>query len=108
MTGLWQDIQETMAMLDTALAECKRRGAEMVAAEAEYYTAKARAAFDLKENGNAVGFIAMVIKGMPEVGEAMTRYHAAQVSYENAKEARLVLKKRLDVLREQMQREWQG
>jgi len=108
MKDLWSEINETMELLDTALLECKKRGAEMVSAEADYYTAKAQAAFDLKENGNPVGFIGMVIKGMPEVERAMTRYHAAQVSYENAKEARLVMKKRLDVLREQMQREWQG
>lgn len=103
---LWQEIRETQRLLELALSESKRRGEVMVRAEAEYYTAKAEASFALKEEGVPVTFIQTVIKGVPEVCEAMTRYHAAQVEYENAREGRLVFKKRLDVLREQLQREW--
>jgi hypothetical protein len=36
----------------------------------------------------------------------MTAYHAAEVEYENAREARNVWKKKLDTLREQYSREW--
>lgn len=103
---MWNEITETKRLLDLSLEECKARGAEMVAAEAEYYTAKAQAAYDLKEHGNPATFISQVIKGMPEVSEAMHRYHMAQVRYENAKEARLVYKKWLDMLNDQYKREW--
>lgn len=59
----------------------------MVKAEAAYYTAKAKAAFEMKEEGFPVTFIESVIKGVGSVSEAMTAYHAAQVEYENAREA---------------------
>lgn len=103
---LWSEIEEVTRLLDLSLVEAKKRGDAMVRAEAEYYSAKARAAFDLKEDGYAVTLIEMVIKGMPEVVGKMTAYHAAQVEYENAKEARNVYKKKLDALREQYAREW--
>ena len=95
-----------MKMLDKALLECKTRGAAMVRAEAEYYTAKAQESFTLLEAGYANTYIQTVIKGRPKVCEKMTAYHAAQVEYENAREARNVWKKKLDTLREQYAREW--
>lgn len=104
--NLWEEIEDTMRLLDKALREAKSRGDRYVAAEAAYYSAKARAAFSLKEDGYPVTFIETVIKGVPSVAEKMTDYHAAQVEYENAREARNVYKKKLDTLREQYAREW--
>ena len=106
MGDLWGEIQECMRLLDLALAEAKKRGDAKVRAEAEYYTAKAQVAFALKEDGYPVTLIEMVTKGVPEVAEKMTAYHAAQVEYENAREARNVYKKKLDTLREEYAREW--
>lgn len=103
---LWGEIRETQRLLELALAEAKRRGELMVAAEAAYYTAKTQACFELKEQGTPATLINSVVKGMPEVVEKMTAFHAAQVEYENAREARNVYKKRLDTLREQYAREW--
>lgn len=103
---LWEQIAEARRMLDTALLECKERGARMVAAKARYYTVKARVSFDMREKGFPVTFIQDVVKGVPEVNEAMTAYNAAEVEYENAREARQVWKKHLDTLREQYSREW--
>ena len=93
-------------MLDVALKECKERGQRMVCCEAKYYTVKARVSFALLEEGYANTLIQQVIKGMPEVSEAMSEYHLAQVEYENAREARNVWKKKHDALREQYSREW--
>ena len=103
---LWEQISEALGMLDTALLECKERGQRMVACKAEYYTAKAQAAFDLREQGYPVTFIQDVLRGMPEVSKAMTAYNQAEIEYENAREARQVWKKHLDTLREQYSREW--
>lgn len=103
---LWDQIRECHRMLDVALRECKERGRKMVSAEARYYTEKAKVSFELLEQGYANTLIQTVIKGMPTVCEAMTEYHAAQVEYENAREARNVWKKKHDALREQYQREW--
>ena len=104
--SLWNEIEEVTRLLDMSLKEARERGAKCVLAEAEYYSAKAQVAFALKEDNYPVTLIEMVIKGVPEVCEKMTAYHAAQVEYENAKEARLCYKKKLDTLREQYQREW--
>lgn len=103
---LWEQITYCMRMLDTALFECKSRGRLMVAAEAAYYTAKDKEAFELLEAGCTNTYIQTVIKGRPRVCEAMTAYHAAEVEYENAREARNVWKKKLDTLREEYAREW--
>ena len=103
---LWEQIRHCMRMLDTALLECKQRGAAMVKAEADYYTVKAQVSFALKEEGTPVTFIQTTVKGIPEVCRAMSAYHAAEVEYENAREARNVWKKKLDTLREQYSREW--
>ena len=103
---LWEQIKECHRMLDVALKECKKRGNAMVLAEARYYTEKMRVSFELLEQGYANTLIQTVIKGMPTVNEAMSEYHAAQVEYENAREARQVIKKKHDALREQYAREW--
>ncbi len=103
---LWEQIKECHRMLDIALRECKQRGNAMVLAEAKYYSAKSEVAFELLEQGYANTLIQVVIKGMPRVSEAMSEYHAAQVEYENAREARQVIKKKHDALREQYSREW--
>ena len=104
--SLWNEIEEVTRLLDMSLKEAKERGAKCVLAEAEYYSAKANAAFALKADGMSGTMISIVIKGHPMVVDKMLDYHAAQVEYENAKEARQCFKKKLDTLREQYQREW--
>jgi hypothetical protein len=103
---LWEQMKSCMRMLDTALLECKDRGSRMVACKARYYSVKSQHAFQMREKGFPVTFIQDVIKGVPEVNEAMSEYNAAEVEYENAREARNVVKKKLDTLREQYAREW--
>ena len=103
---LWEQITHCMRMLDTALLECKQRGSAMVKAQADYYTVKADVSYELKEDGLPVTFIQTVVKGDPRVCKAMTAYNAADVEYENAREARNVWKKKLDTLREEYAREW--
>lgn len=104
--SLWDEIRETDRLMSLALSEAKKRGDALWRAEAAYYTAKAKAAFELKGQGNSATFIEMVIKGVPDVADAMAKYHAAQVEYDNAKEAVNVYKKRLTYLNEQYAREW--
>ena len=104
--NLWLEIRETMRLLDLALKEAKERGERMVLTEAAYYTQKANTTFELYEQGYPATLVQQAVKGSPEVAAKMSAYHAAQVEYENAREARNVYKKRLDTLREQYAREW--
>ena len=106
MGDLWGEICAVMGMLDTALLEAKKRGEAMVLAEAEYYSAKAEAVYSLKGDGMPATLVMAVVKGEQEVAEKMAAFHAAQIEYENAREARNVYKKKLDTLREQYAREW--
>lgn len=106
MSDLWNEITDVQHMLDTALSEAKKRGAAMVLAEAEYYSAKAEAIYRLKGDGMPATLVMAVVKGEQEVAEKMSAYHISQVEYENAREARNVYKKKLDTLREQYAREW--
>lgn len=103
---LWADILDCQAMLEKALAISKERGNAWAVAEAAYYSVKAETAYRLMKEGNSASFIALVIKGDPEVNEAMAECNARLVEYENAKEARNVFKKKLDTLREEYAREW--
>ena len=103
---LWEQEKHCMRMLDTALLECKKRGSSMVSLKAAYYTAKAKEAFRLREEGYPVTFISDVLKGMPSVNEAMSEFNLAEVEYENSREARNVWKKKLDTIREEHSREW--
>lgn len=104
--SLWADIEDTMRLLDLALEESKSRGQKWVAAQAHYYSVKARTVYAMEAEGMSASMIALKIKGEPEVNEAMAARDAAQVEYENAREARNVYKKRLDTLREEYAREW--
>ena len=108
MSGLdlWQEIQETKKLLDIALKEAKARGQAMNAAEARYYTLKDMRVRELMDENKSGTVIAMLIKGEPDVNEAMNKYHDMQVEYKNACEAINVYKKWFDFLREQYQREW--
>lgn len=104
---LWVRIEECMRLLDIALKEAKKRGAAMVDAECEYYTAKAKECFSLLEAGYANTFIQQVIKGRPDVAKAMSKYHAAEVEYKNANEAINAMKAKLRVLENEQEREWE-
>lgn len=104
--SLWGDIEDCLEDLDRVNATAVKYGRDMVIAEARYYSAKAEEAFSLKQDGYAVTFIEMVIKGVPRVSSALTEYHMAQIEYENARDCVNVLKKKLTALCDQYQREW--
>ena len=103
---LYQEIQETKKLLDIALREAKARGIMMNAAEAKYYSVKDLRVRELMDENKSGTVISMIIKGEPEVNNAMNKFHDLQVEYKNACEAINCYKKWLDYLREQYQREW--
>lgn len=100
-------LQECIRLLDLAIEESKKRGRDMVAKEAAYYTAKAQESFDLLERGYAVTFIQTAIKGRPDVNERMSEYHEAEVLYKNAQDAIQVYKLKLRTLEAEIEREYE-
>lgn len=113
---LWSRIEQTMDALDECDRICDERSATAYEAEQEYRVAKAKATFELKEQGLAATLIQQVLKGIDselarkyhvtEVASAYTAYNKATVEYDESKEARQVLKKKLTILNDQYEREW--
>lgn len=101
-----EELEAVQEALDLALMECRKRGIEFAKLEARYYSIKAQNVYALEADGKSATYIGMVIKGVPEVNKAMQAKAEAEVMYLNAREAINVYKKRLDALREQIEREW--
>ena len=95
-------------MLETALKECKSRGRAAAEAEQTYRVALAEKILLLREGGLQATLIGDVARGDKDVARLKFDRDCAQVVYENAQEAVMVFKKQIDVLREQIDREWRN
>lgn len=95
-------------MLETALKECKSRGRAAADAEQTYRVKLAEKILLLRENGLPATLISDVARGDKDVARLKFERDCAQVVYDNAKEAVLCFKKQIDVLREQIEREWES
>ena len=84
---LQAEIDEYGDLLDTALEECKRRGDACALAEAEYYSAKARAVRGMVADGQKATLIPLLVKGDPTVNKALEKWRRLEVAYDNAKES---------------------
>lgn len=104
--GIYQQIQDTRTDLKLTLELAKEYGLKWAAAKAKYETVKAKRTLDFKADGYAATIIDKIIKGDPEVNDALYLMDSTEVEYKNAVEAINVLKKDYDYLREQYQREW--
>ena len=104
--SIWQEIQETRALLDTTREEARAYGLAMNAAECKYNTVKSLRVRELLDEGFNISIIRETIKGELEVARALNEFQDLQVEHKNAYEAVQILKRDYDFLREQYQREW--
>lgn len=95
-------------MLEVALRECKTRGQAAAEAERVYRVALAEKILLLREGGLAATLIGDVARGDKDVARLKFDRDCSQVVYDNAQEAVMVYKKQIDVLREQIDREWRN
>lgn len=93
-------------MLEVALKECKTRGRAAAEAEQDYRVALAKRILELREGGYPATLIGDLARGDKEVAKLKFDRDCAEVVYDNAKEAINVYKRQIDVLREQIEREW--
>jgi len=93
-------------MLEVALKECKNRGRAAAEAEQAYRVGLAEKILLLREGGLPATLIGDVARGDKGIAKLKFDRDCAQVVYENAQEAVMVYKKQIDVLREQIEREW--
>lgn len=104
ITEVWRRSE----MLEVALKECKTRGRAAAEAEQTYRVALAEKILLLRENGLPATLIGDVARGDKDVAQLKFERDCSQVVYENAQEAVNVYKKQIDVLREQIEREWRN
>lgn len=102
ITEVWRRSE----MLEVALKECKTRGRAAAEAEQTYRVALANKILLLRESGLPATLIGDVARGDKDVAALKFERDCAEVVYENAQEAVMVYKKQIDVLREQIEREW--
>ena len=93
-------------MLEVALKECKTRGIASADAEQKYRVALAEKILFLREGGLPATLIGDVARGDRDVARLKFDRDCAEVVYDNAREAVNCYKKQIDVLREQIEREW--
>lgn len=93
-------------MLEVALKECKTRGRAAAEAEQTYRVKLAEKILLLREDKYPATLIGDLARGDREVAQLKFERDCAEVVYDNAKEAVNVFKRQIDVLREQIEREW--
>lgn len=104
ITEVWRRSE----MLETALKECKSRGRAAADAEQTFRVKLAEKILLLREGGLPATLIPDVARGDKDVARLKFERDCAQVVYDNAKEAVNAYKKQIDVLREQIDREWRN
>lgn len=104
ITEVWRRAE----MLEVALKECKTRGRAAAEAEQTYRVKLAEKILTLRDNGYPATLIGDLARGDKEVARLKFERDCAEVVYENAQEAINVFKRQIDVLREQIDREWKN
>lgn len=93
-------------MLEVALKECKNRGRAAAEAEQKYRMKLAEKILELRDQKFPATLIGDLARGDKDVAMLKFERDCAEVVYDNAKEAVNVYKRQIDVLREQIEREW--
>lgn len=93
-------------MLEVALKECKSRGRAAAEAEQKYRMKLAAKILELRDQKLPATLIGDLARGDKDVAMLKFERDCAEVVYDNAKEAVNVYKRQIDVLREQIEREW--
>ena len=106
MDDLMKSLEEVRTDLKIAMKMLRQNGNNMAQAEASYQSAKYQVAMKLRAEGMPVTLIEAVLKGHPEVNEKLLERITAKVLYESNKESINVSKKNLDVINDQIAREW--
>lgn len=104
ITEVWRRAE----MLEVALKECKTRGRAAAEAEQIYRVKLAEKILELREGGYPATLIGDLARGDKEVARLKFERDCSEVVYENAQEAINVFKRQIDVLREQIDREWKN
>lgn len=107
MNDLVSEVFRKAEMLEVALTESGKRGKALSQAEMTYRVALAEKILNLRDSGFPATLIGDLARGDKEVAKLKFDRDCAEVVYDNAREAINTYKKNIDVLREQIAREWE-
>lgn len=107
MSDLISEVFRKAELLETALSESVKRGRALADAERAYRVALAKKTFLLREEGQPATLIDNMAKGDEHVADLRFSRDCAEADYDSAREAILCYKKEIDIIREQISREWE-
>ena len=107
-SDLYQQRDEWLRHLDEAIADLKSEGIKAAQKNREYRRLAARKMLELRLEGTPVGVCETLIKGDEGVSSAKYESDAAEVLMTAAKESINAAKRHLDILREDIEREYIG
>lgn len=100
-------LHASLSEADRAIRDMARLGREKAEAERKYRIAKAkRLLYEREKNHTPVSIIADIVKGQEDVAYLAFERDCAESVYDANREAALLAKKRADIYREQISREW--
>ena len=106
MSDLISEVFRKAEMLEKALSESVKRGRALAEAEQEYRIALAEKMLTLRDKGQPATLIGDLARGDKEVAKKKFERDCAEIVYDSSKEAILCFKKEIDIIREQIDREW--
>ena len=105
---LFRDRDEWLTRLDEAIADFRDEGLRAADRNREYRRLAASKMLSLRSQGMPVGMCETVLKGDEGVSAAKYEAECAEVLAKAAQESINAAKRHLDVLREDIEREWRG
>ena len=105
--NLFNDIQELINKLNTAIKTLAKNGKALAEAERDYKITLRQEALKLRQEKNmAVTLINQIIYGIPQVAEKRFKRDIAEAMYNTNQEYINTLKLQIRVLESQLSREW--
>lgn len=103
---LFLTMTDKTALLDKALNELGRRGRTYAEAERSYRVALRQEILKERDKGTPVTIISDICRGHQEIAKAKFERDVAEAVYKAAMEAVNCYKLEINILREQIEREW--
>lgn len=106
MFDLQQAIDATSHKTRLDINTIEAEGVEVAKARRAYSTLVAKLSLELRANGMAVSMVKVAVEGDEDVASARYELDCAEARYKAACEVVNVDKRDIDILREQLNREW--
>lgn len=99
-------LQRKLDELDISVKALRRTGTEYAQAERDYKIALRQTALKMRDDGMAIGLINLIVYGEPKVAELRFKRDVNDAIFKANLEAINASKLYINVLREQIEREW--